>query len=179
MYIIKQNTDGTKTVVLQFLRNELLNDIDQYAYVESDVMRDDADHLKHGKHQTQDITEEGNIDIVTRHLDLALSWCREKLFPYTTSPVEDGTEMDDILTETEYYSIELTVPHDFSQSTVDFLEQLIHNLLVYYVLWGWLSITKPEAADKWLVKSNALLDEVKGALARRCGRVRRPLRPFS
>lgn len=179
MYYIHFNEDRTKTVTLQFLRDELLNDIDQYGYVEGDVQRDDAEHLKHGKHQTQDITQDGNIDIVTRHLDLALAHCREVLFPYSKQPVADYTEMDDVLTETAYYTIELNVPADFSQTTVDLLEQLIHNLLVYYALWGWLSITKPEAADKWLAKANALEDEIKRSLARRCGRTRRPLRPFS
>lgn len=179
MYCIHFNEDKTKTVTLQFLRDELLNDLDQYGYVEGDVQRADADHLKHGKHQTQDITQDGNIDIVTRHLDLALAHCREVLFPYTKVPVADYTEMDDVLTNTSYYTIELNVPADFSQTTVDLLEQLIHNLLVYYALWGWLSITKPEASDKWLAKASEMEDQIKRSLARRCGRTRRPLRPFS
>lgn len=184
MYYIFENQDGTKTVTLQFLRNELLYDIGQYGYVEGDVMKasggqKELEHLDHGKHQTQDILEDGNVDMVTRHLDLALAHCRELLFPYSKSPVADYTEMDDVLTDTSYYTIELNVPGDFSQTTVDLLEQLIHNLLVYYALWGWLSITKPEAAGKWLEQVNAMEGEIKSSLARRCGRTRRPLRPFS
>lgn len=184
MYYIYDNQDGTKTVVLTFLRSELLNDLDGYGFVEGDVMNtgdpkvEAHEHLRHGRHQTQDITQDGNIDIVTRHLDLALARCREALFPYSKTPVDNATVMDDVLQETDTYVIRLWVPSDFSQTTVEFLEQLIHNLLVWYVLYRWLSMTKPEGAAKWLDAVTGAEEEIKGALARRCGRRRRKTRPF-
>ena len=178
MYYIFENQDATKTVVLQFLRSELLNDLDQYGFVEGDVMRNDADWLKEGKHQTQDITQDGNVDLVTRWLDLKLAWCREALFPYTKDPVMDNVTLDDVLNETAAYTIAMTVPGDFSDTTAKYLEQLIHNLLVWWVLYHWLSITKPEAAEKWLAAEQQAEDDIKGCLARRCGRVKRPLQPF-
>lgn len=178
MYYIFENKDRTKTVVLTFLRNELLNDLDQYGYVEGDVMRADADHLKHGRHQTQDITQDGNIDIVTRKLDLKVAWCREVLFPYTKNPVMDNVTLDDVLQDTETYTIAMTVPSDFSDTTAEWLEQLIHNLLVWWVLYYWLSITKPEGAEKWLALAKDGEGELEKAKSRLCGRVRRPLAPF-
>lgn len=178
MYYIFDNRDKTKTVVLSFLRNELLNDLDQYGYVEGDVMKADADHLKHGRHQTQDITQDGNIVIVTRKLDLKVAWCREQLFPYTKNPVMDNVTLDDVLTETDTYTIAMTVPGDFGATTAEWLEQLIHNLLVWWVLYYWLSITKPEAADKWLALAKDGEEEIKGALARLCGKVYRRMSPF-
>lgn len=170
--------EATKTVTLQFLRSELLNDLDQYGFVEGDVMRADADHLRHGKHQTHDITQDGNIDIVTRWLDLALARCREALFPYSKTPVTTD-ERDDILGETTVYTIVLEVPEDFSQTTVDYLEQLIHHLMIWWVLYYWFGITKPEGAEKWLINAKTTEEDIKGTLARRCGRTRRPVRPFS
>jgi hypothetical protein len=178
MYYIYDNQDGTKTVVLTFLRSELLNDLDQYGYVEGDVQRADADHLKHGKHQTQDITQDGNVSIVTRKLDLKVAWCREALYPYTKNPVMDNVTLDDILAETPTYTIAMTVPEDFSETTAIYLEQLIHNLLVWWVLYYWLSITKPEGADKWLSLAKDGEEELKGALARGCGKVYRRMSPF-
>lgn len=178
MYYIFGNQDGTKTVVLMFYRSELLNDLDQYGYVEGDVQRDDADHLKHGKHQTQDITQDGNIDLVTRLLDLKLAWCREALFPYTKNPVMDNVTLDDILEDTEVYYIAMTVPEDWSDTTAQYLEQLIHNLLVWWVLYNWLSITKPESAAKWMALEQDAEKELKGALARKCYVVKRPTSPF-
>lgn len=178
MYYIFDNRDRTKTVVLAFLRSELLNDLDQYGFVEGDVQRNDADWLKEGKHQTQDITQDGNVDLVTRWLDLKLAWCREALFPYTKDPVMDNVELDDILDETGTYSIIMTVPGDFSDTTATYLEQLIHNLLVWYVLFRWFSITKPEGAAKWLEAEQDAESEIKGALARRCSKVYRRMSPF-
>ena len=63
MYYIFENQDRTKTVVLTFLRSELLNDLDGYGFVEGDVMNtgdpkvEAHEHLRHGRHQTQDITQ--------------------------------------------------------------------------------------------------------------------------
>lgn len=178
MYDIINNQDLTKMVRLKFLRSELLYDIGQYGYVEGDVQKADADHLKEAKHQTQDVIQDGNIDLVTRRLDLALTHCRVVLHPYTKTPVEDGKTLDDTLRETQVYEIILHVPEDFPDGDAEHLEQLIHNLLIFYVLWGWLSITKPEAAEKWLIQANNMETEIKGALARRCGKVYRRMSPF-
>jgi len=178
-YIFNNQEERTKTVVLMFYRHELLNDLDGYGFVEGDVQRDDAEHLKHGKHLTQDITQEGNVDLVTRWLDLKLAWCREQLYPYTKSPVMDNVTLDDTLESTETYVITMTVPEDFSDTTAEYLEQLIHNLLVWWVLYKWLSMTKPEAADKWLALAKDAEEELHKSKSRLCGRLRRPLRPFS
>ena len=179
MYYIFENQDKTKTVVLTFLRTELLNDLDGYGFVEGDVQRADADHLRHGKHQTQDITQDDAINLVTRWLDLKLAWCREALFPFTKNPVMDNVVLDDILAETEVYVIYMTVQEDFSDTTTQYLEQLIHNLLVWWVLYNWLSITKPEGAEKWLALAKDGEEELNKTKSRLCGRRRRPLRPFS
>lgn len=186
MYYIFENGDGTKTVVLTFLRSELLNDMDQYGYVEGDVMRasggqeelEELEHLDHGRHQTQDITQDGNVDLVTRWLNMKLAWCREALFPWTKNPVLDNVKLDDILTNPDIYTIAMTVPEDFSDSTAEFLEELIHNLLVWYVLYRWLSITKPEGAAKWREAADNAEKDLKGALARGCSKVYRRMSPF-
>lgn len=184
MYYIFNNQDGTKTVVLTFYRSELLNDLDQYGYVEGDVMNvgdpnsEAQEHLRHGRHQTQDITQEGNIDIVTRKLDLKFAWCKEALYPYTKDPVMDNVTLDDVLKSTDTYTITMTVPGDFSETTAEYLEQLIHNLLVWWALYYWLSITKPEGADKWLALAKDGETEIKGALARKCFVMHRPTGPF-
>ena len=186
MYYIFNNQDGTKTVVLTFLRSELLNDLDGYGFVEGDVMNtgdpkvEAHEHLRHGRHQTQDITQDGNIDLVTRWLNLKLAWCKEKgLYPFTKNPVMDNVTLDDILTNPDVYTITMTVPGDFSDTTAEWLEELIHNLLVWYVLYRWLSMTKPEGAAKWKDAASDAEADIKGALARVCGRRRRPIRPFS
>lgn len=88
----------TKTVKMTFKREELLYDIRNNAYVEGDVMQAKTEH---DRHQVQDIGEDGNIDRVTRLLDLAHAECEEALFPYTKEDVEQETEMDDTPTYVE------------------------------------------------------------------------------
>lgn len=168
----------TKTVTLTFYREQLLYDIKNLAYVEGDVLSDEA---QHSKHQVQDIGDEGNVDRVTRMLDLALSHCRERLYPYTKEPVEGGELLDDVLGETEMYTIVMLVPDDFSTTTVKHLEQLIHNLLVYLVLADWMSIANvanPNSAANWAAKAQDIEDEIMSALNRRTGRVRKFQSPF-
>lgn len=168
----------TKTVTLTFLREQLLYDIKNLAYVEGDVLPDEA---QHSKHQVQDIGEEGNVDRVTRMLDLALAHCVEALYPFSKVDVESGVVLDDTLTETPTYTVSLLVPDDFSDTTAKYLEQLIHNLLVYYVLADWMSIANvanPKSAANWAAKAQDLEDEIKSKLNARTGRVRKFQSPF-
>ena len=168
----------TKTVTLTFYREQLLYDIKNLAYVEGDVLPDEA---QHSKHQVQDIGEDGNIDRVTRMLDLALAHCVEVLYPFSKADVESGLVLNDNLTETATYTVTLLVPDDFSDTTAKYLEQLIHNLLVYYVLADWMSIANvanPNSAANWAAKAQDTEDEIKGKLNARTGRVRKFQSPF-
>ena len=168
----------TKTVTLTFYREQLLYDIKNLAYVEGDVLPDEA---QHSKHQVQDIGEDGNIDRVTRMLDLALAHCVEVLYPFSKADVESGLVLNDNLTETATYTVTLLVPDDFSDTTAKYLEQLIHNLLVYYVLADWMSIANvanPNSAANWAAKAQDVEDEIKGKLNARTGRVRKFQSPF-
>ena len=165
-------------MTLTFLREQLLYDIKNIAYVAGDVLPDEA---QDSKHQVQDIGEDGNIDRVTRMLDLALSRCREKLYPYTKTEVVSGTVLNDVLTDTSTYRIDMLMPDDFSTSTVQYLEQLIHNLLVCYVLMDWMSIANianPKSAANWAAKAEEVESEIKNNLNARLGRVRKSQTPF-
>lgn len=171
--------ERTKTVILSFIREQLLYDIKNLAYVEGDVLS--SDDAQHSKHQVQDIGEEGNVDRVTRMLDLAIAKCREHLYPYTKVPVEDGEFHEDYLEERGAYFIDMLVPDDFSSTTVKYLEQLIHNLLVYMVLADWMSIANvanPNSAANWAAKAMDAEEEIKGVLNARIGRVRKFQSPF-
>jgi hypothetical protein len=165
----------TKTVRLVFKRDELLYDCQNIAYIEGDVMKtDDA----HDRHQLQDIVEEGNVDRVTRVLDLAIAECVEACYPYSKIPVGQTTDMDDTLTETQNYIVKLWVPDDFSHTTVVLLERMIHELLVCRVLADWFSITYPDKAAAWGAKADAAKEEIHSNLNARIGRVRKTQTPF-
>lgn len=167
--------DRTKKVRLEFLRSQLLYDIKNIAYVEGDVMTDDK---QHSKHQVQDIGEEGNIDRVTRMMDVAVAECVEMLYPYSKAEVEEYTQMDDILQESYSYVVNLLVPDDFSKTTVTLIERYIHEFIIYRVLADWFLISAPDLAQKWLGKQEAAEVAIKDTLNARIRRVRKTQTPF-
>lgn len=165
----------TKTVKLIFKRSELLDDCAQLGYVHGDTMQTDDEHAKH---QVMDIVEDGNVDRVTRVLNLVMSEMREVLYPYTKTEAEDGDSRVDTLTEVEEYTVSLLVPDAFSSTTQTYLENLIHELLVDRVMADWCSITYPEKEGTWRIKAEEALRSINKAKNFRMGKKLRPLHPW-
>lgn len=165
----------TKTVTLTFKRTALVYDIENYAFVEGDVMRTDNEHAKH---QVFDIAQDGNVDRVTRMLNLAHSECVEMMYPYTKEPCESEEVQDDELVEKDEYVISLLVPDDFSKSTVTLITNLIHEYMICRVLEDWMSITNPSSQSNWGAKLESIQEQIRNHLNARCGRVRRAQTPF-
>lgn len=161
---------------MTFKRVELIYDASNYSYVEADIMPE-GDECR--RHQVFDIGQEGNVDRVTRVLNTAHTECVEMLYPYTKEEIPDGQEaLDDVLKEPDVYKIAMTVPEDFSLTTLRMLEQLIHEYLVCRVLADWMSITNPESEANWEKKFTALRNKIRTALVSRTRKVRRKLKPF-
>lgn len=161
---------------LTFKRKELIYDAENYSFVEGDIMKADDEHARH---QVFDIAAEGNIDRVTRVLNLAHAECVEMLFPYTKSEIPDTqTALDDVLTAPEAYDIVLNLPMGFSMTTVQLLKHLIHEYLVCRVLADWMSITNPGSQGNWKEKFTSLKTKIQTAVMSRTGIVRRKLKPF-
>ncbi len=168
-------TKKTKVVNLTFYRSELIYDISNKAYVEGDVMTEEN---MHAKHQTIDITQDGNVDWVNRTLNLAFSECVEMMYPYTKIASEDPENYDDVQTAPETYKVTLVVPLTFSKTTGDLLSKLIHEYLVARVLSDWFSTTNPQVAARWLTRMEDLKESLRGKVAHIGCRVRLKLNPF-
>ena len=172
------NEGFTRSLTLTFTREELLYDIKQIAYVEGDVVGGQSDH---SLHQLMDVGEDGNIDRVTRLLDLAYAEVREVLYAHTKVAVEDGTRLDDVLTETDEYVIHMLVPDDFSETTALLMERYIHEYMIYRVLAEWMELTnKVDAAafQSYALKADAAMEKVKDSLSQRINRTRRKKHPW-
>ena len=165
-----------REVRLTFYRSELIYDVENCAHVEGDVMQAGNDHARH---QLQDIAQEGNIDRVTRVLGLAHGECVEALYPYTKKQLpEERKELDDRHTEPDSYVIELRLPEDFSETTLQLLRHTIHEYMVCRVLADWMCITNPAGGVKWTEKAATHRERMREMLMSRTGKVRRPLRPW-
>ena len=163
-----ENEGSTLKVTLTFKRDQLLYDIKNYAYVESHVMPPDAEHAKH---MVADVGEEGNVDRMTRVMDLGVSMCRELLYPWAKKEIEN-TDFDDTLKERQQYVIVMNVPTTFSQTTLTLVERLIHEYLVCRGVADWLSITNPAKSETWLAKAAEAETEIRTAIHSRMERTR-------
>lgn len=172
----KNNLENqTRECTITFLRPELLQDIAELAYVEGDMIQGEDPHESH---QLQDIVEDGNVERVTRVLDLTFAEVVELCYPYTKMQMEDDYRPNDIYRENEAYRLHLTTPATMSKTSIDYLEKLVHELLVCRVMADWTSITKPSATANWLAKAEDIRSRIVSTLMKRGKRVRRPLTPF-
>ena len=165
-----------KKATLTFKRAELIYDASNYSFVEAEIIPE-GDECR--RHQVFDIGQDGNVDRVTRVLNMACSECVEMLYPYTKEEIPEGQEaLDDVLTEPEVYEIRLTLPETFSLTTLKLLEHLIHEYLVCRVLADWMSITNPESEAGWEKKFTTLRNKIRTSLVSRTGKIRRKMKPF-
>lgn len=169
-----EEKDGRLNAVLGFKRDQLLYDIKNYAFIEGSVMDTESNH---NRHTVQDVGEEGNVDRVTRVLNLTVCKCRELLYPYTKKEMH-CTELNDNLREPPIYGIVLSVPLDFSQTTLYLLENLIHEYLVCKAVADWLSITNTAKAQVWEAKAEDAESEIRINLHNRIAKARRRMHPF-
>lgn len=165
---------GERVCVLTFKRTQLLYDIENYAYIEGSVLETESNH---NRHMVQDVGQEGNVDRVTRVLDVTIAKCKEKLYPYTKHEVHK-TVLKDKLHETPMFTIILRIRSETSQTTLNLLERLIHEYLVCTAVADWMSITNPEKEATWKEKAEDALSEMRVCLQARMGRVRRRQHPF-
>lgn len=165
---------GSREVKLKLQCDQLIHDINNYAYIEGHVMGEDDECRRH---VTIDIGQEGNIDRVSRILAVVHAGVLEMLYPYTKKEVEEEV-IDNRFWEPEDYMIVLRVPETMSQTTMHLLCRLIHEYMVYRVLADWLSITKMEGAEVWAAKAEATAAEINRVKNLRRGALTRPMHPF-
>lgn len=176
MYPCCDGRQQSKAVTLTFKRTELLYDAENYSFVEGDIMKADDEHARH---QVFDIAAKGNIDRVTRVLNLAHAECVEMLFPYSKEEIPEGQEaMTDVMTVPEEYYIVLNLPDGFSLTTLKLLTHLVHEYLVCRVLADWMSITNPGSQANWEEKFRELKTKIQTSLVSRTGKIRRKCKPF-
>lgn len=170
--------ERTKRATLTFKRDELLYDCKNLGFVAGDVM---AEERQDGKHQLQDIGEDGNVDWVTRVIGLALVYCTELLYPYSKTEIEDDNQFDDELRNIQEYHINLLLPDDFSWTTLHLLEHAIHMFVVYRVMYEWVSLVSPndtQSRAHWKQMIEEWEEDMKSKLNARMGRARKTQTPF-
>lgn len=155
---------------LRFTTTELLYDIKNYSYVEGDIMSNDNIRAKH---HTQDIGGEGNINRVYRILQLAHAEVVEMLYPFSRSTADNNKIYSNDLVTPSAFEVGITVPANYSETSVLLLKEAIHEYMVCRVVADWMSIVNPNKRDTWTYKVQDARDNIKKVLAKRIGLLRR------
>lgn len=167
--------NSERTITIKHIRSQLLYDIGNIGYVEGDVTEEE---LLHARHTIQDICQSGNIDRVTRIMDLVHGKCADILSPISAGEECEGGEIGDEIEDVTEYSITLKAGPGLGQSTAKLICDIIHELIVSSVLFEWLGIANPKSAEKWGAKQEALLGQLRSIAYRSQMGARRPMNPF-
>lgn len=166
---------GTTRAVIGIKRDRVLYDVSNICYVEGHIMPEETG--VHQKHTVKDVAEAGNIDIVSRAMDVAVATLKEVLYQFTMHDIHD-TVLDDKLKEPEFYGIVLDLPSGFSQTTLNLISRLAHKYIVNRVVSEWFAIAYPAKAEMWESRAEKCIDEIMRNINNRPGRIRRKLHPF-
>ena len=147
---------GNRLVAIILRRDQLLYDVGNYCHLEGDIIPEDT---QHSRHMVQDVAQEGNADRVTRILDIVRDDVAERLYPFTQTRIHHPA-VDDHLRERPVYAIFLNVPESYSQTTLNLLGKLIHELMVCMAMADWMSITNPPKEETWSRKAEATLRRI-------------------
>lgn len=166
---------GTRQAILSFSRDALVYDVENICYLEGCALPKGAEAP--GRNLVQTPGDEGNADLITRILNLSVARMREMLYPYTKHEILQP-ELTDTLTAPQAYGIVLSLPRDFSQTSLNLLELLLHEYLVERAAEEWLSITLPDKMPLYRMKAERAEQEIHSVLHMRMNRLQRPAHPF-
>lgn len=150
---------------MKIKKSALLYDIQNLAF----VIADNNDNLNHGLHRVRDICQDGNLDRVSRMLNLAYAEILNYLAPILIPPSIDLSR--DYAADPHDYELIWTSDTPLATSITPEIKMKIkescHEYMVCRVLADWLTVTFPEAAEEWKLKTQ----ETSKSLKEICGLV--------
>lgn len=164
-----------KLVEITLYRKSLLYDISNAAYIVADSTPELDDKVRSA---ITDICESGNVDRVTRIMNMGYNELLNRLYAYTKERVLEENKVDDLFSEPEKYIIRMMVPEDFSKTTVSALGDYLHEFIVDVTLVDWLSITKKDEVSTWQEKAEVILRKILSMINDRVGAIKRTMSPF-
>lgn len=161
----------TDKVALKYTRSDIIYHIANDAFIQRQATKASVD--------VADLCADGNIDHVERVLRLTLRHIIEIMYSATKAEMSelppaadgDGYEIADEcmcppVDDDRTYIINMCV-NNSSATTMEYLYDLIREVLICSVVADWLSIVAPDLATIWQTKLSDAEDLIKSALNRR------------
>lgn len=134
----------TKKCTLTFYRDEILYDINSIASIAADSLPEESPN--HMQHLLQDITQGENRYRTMRYTNKAFYWCNNYIASLTKVPVSDVSTLDNTAGAPDAYEMYLTLEDDFSKGGIQLLKDAIHDYIVWYTWYQWVSLLYPDMA---------------------------------
>lgn len=147
-YKILNRTDKKYLVLLEFKRKALLYDLANLGYIITDST---IKKTPEERHNIADITEDGNVDRVTRMMDLAHAKVMDILAKFVEHKLDTDTYGHDVLMDVDSYFVMLNIPSYVPGSAIGVLRTYIHEYIISFVMEDWLMLNG-EDASMWTAK---------------------------
>lgn len=138
-----------RTITISLSVSELMLGITSSLHVMSDALIEDDD--SHLKHIYRDVLDGVNLHLTVRYIDRAYSDCVNLLHSLTQEPVAEDFTLDDSPKIPESYEVHLLVDERFSNAQALSLKNLLHDYIVYFAVYQWLTLigaqTQSECAE--------------------------------
>lgn len=156
---LKGNGGARKCVDIVLYANDLYADIANRLALTAESMeaQTDAD-----LHTTKDVLDDGNKEIVNNLVARHVYDCVGCLYPYSKTPIERCKRRREANNEVDAYVIRLTFEHDRSETSIQQLQRLIHDYIVYRCYAEWLAMTVPQAGTytMWENKAEEIREQI-------------------
>jgi len=139
-----------KKIQLTFYTEELLSDISTYCMASADAVATGGRDV----HNTKDVLDDGNREVVQRIISRQLYECMHILYPFAKAPIR-SCYYDNDTKDVEAYVIELDFPYERNETDVRMLQENIQSYIVYKCLSEWLALTLPETGQWQMWESKA------------------------
>ena len=114
-------------------------------------------------HTAKDAMDDGNKDTIDNLVARHVFDCINLLYPYSKTPIKRCRHNRESENEAEAYVIHLTFEHPRSETSIQLLQRLIHDYIVYKCYAEWLAMTVPQAGTYTLWEEMA--ESVRGQIA--------------
>lgn len=161
---MKKFDDTRRCVDIVLYANDLYADITNRLTLTADSM--EAQAVNADLHTVKDVIDDGNKEIIDNLVARHVFDCVNLLYPYSKTPIERCRHNRENKNEAEAYIIHLTFERSRSETSIQLLQRLIHDYIVYKCYAEWLAITVPQAGTytMWEGKAESVREQIVTAL---------------
>lgn len=167
-------TKVDKKIAITLLYSELMYDVQNKTYLTSRSRATGDNYETVAYMQADDDSE--NKNQILRSFNNALSYIYSELSRYLNN--DSITTASNLLIPEEDISIVLNMPYNFNEAATKSIAAAIHQYLVNTAIGDFFLITNKDEAAEYLSQAAVNIREMREAMNRKIGRIRRTQTPF-